>query len=109
MREVRSVTGQRLGQIDHLIEEVERLSCELRADPGGHVRRSAAELRLAFASRGPVEPAVERLRGSLRLLRGTNRVGSRRECQRRAPSLARLEHVFVESLVPQLRGVGFDV
>lgn len=58
MREVRALECQRLGQIDALLEEVERLSCELRADPGHHVRRSSVELRLAFASRGAVEPAV---------------------------------------------------
>lgn len=109
MGEVRSLNCHRLGQIDTLLAEVERLSCELRGDLGGHVRRSAAELRAAFASRRPVEPAVDRLRGGLRLLRGTNRLGSRREFQRRGPSLARLEHVFVERLLPQLRGLGFDV
>ncbi|HEY0874914.1 MAG TPA: hypothetical protein VGD94_15685 [Vicinamibacterales bacterium] len=65
MREVRALECQRLGQIDALLEEVERRSCELRADPRHHVRRSSVELRLAFASRGVVEPAVDRVRGSL--------------------------------------------
>lgn len=109
MREALSLECHRLDQIDALLQDVERLSWELRADPENHARRSAAELRLVFASRGSIEPAVERLRGSVRLLRGTNREGRRREFQRRAPSLDRLEHVIVGHLVPELRGLGFEV
>jgi hypothetical protein len=102
------MTGH-LSQIDGVLARIERLADDLQADPGGHVRRSANELRAAFADRGPVEPAVARVRESVRMLRRGNQEGSRREFQRLSHGVDFLEQVVEEELIPNLRRIGFDV
>lgn len=102
------MNGQ-LAIIDTSLAHIERLAEELRADPDGHVRRSVEELRAAFTARGPIEPAVARMRESMQMLRRDNRDGSRREFQRRASSLDHLSAVVEEELLPHLRRLGFDV
>jgi len=96
-------------EIDGLLGRIERLAGELRADPQLYVHRSALELRAAFEDRRAIEPAVSRMRASLRMLRQGNHDGSRREFQRRASSLDFLNDVLEHELLPQLRQVGFEV
>lgn len=98
-----------LAEIDTTLAHLERLAEELKADPDGHVRRSVEELRGAFAARGPIEPAVARVRDSVQMLRRGNQDGSRREFQRRAPGLEHLVDVVEQELLPHLRRLGFDV
>ena len=98
-----------LGAIEIVLRRIEHLTDELRADPDGHVRRSASELREAFIDRAPVEPAVTRMRDSIRMLRRTNHDGARREFQRRAQGLNQLDEVIVGELLPLLRRMSFDV
>ena len=98
-----------LTEIDLLLTRIERLAHELQADPDGHVRRSATELRVTFDARGAVEPAVARLRDSLVMLRRGNRDGSRRKFQQRAHGVDHLEQVLEYELLPTLRRLGFDV
>lgn len=98
-----------LVRIDDVLARIERYADELAADPDGHVRRSAAELRGAFVERRAVEPAVARLRDSVKMLFRNNQDGSRREFHRRAPGLDHLEKVIAQELLPQLRRMSFDV
>ena len=98
-----------LDSIDTVMRRIERLADELLADPDHHVHRSTSELRAAFLSRGPVEPAVSRMRDSVSMLRRTNHEGSRREFQRRAQGLDHLDDVIVRELLPLLRRMSFDV
>jgi hypothetical protein len=97
------------GQIDRVLGRIEQLSSRLRADPELFVHRSALELRAAFDERRAIEPSIERLRASVRMLRRDNEDGCRREFQRRALSLDRLDGMVEQELLPQLRQVGFDV
>jgi hypothetical protein len=98
-----------LAQIQIVLARTQRLAAALRADPDGHVRRSANELLVAFAVRAPMEPAVARIRDGVEMLRRGNQDGSRREFQRRAAGLDRLEKLIEQELVPNMRRVGFDV
>jgi hypothetical protein len=98
-----------LVQIDGVLERIERLALQLRSDPDGHVHRSALELHAAFEGREAIEPAFERMRRSVRMLRRGNEDGLRREFRRRASSLDYLDDVMENELLPQLRQVGFDV
>ena len=96
-------------EIHTVLVRIERLATDLPADPDSHVLRSANELRAAFDARGPIEPAVARVRHSVHMLRRGNHDGSRREFQRRAHSIDHLEQVVERELLPQLRRVGFEV
>jgi hypothetical protein len=98
-----------LTEIDGILAEIERLAEELRVDPDGHVRRSATELREAFAGRAALEPAVARVRDSVQMLRRDNQEGSRREYQRRGQGLSHLEGIIANDLLPHLRRMGFEV
>jgi hypothetical protein len=98
-----------LTQVDTILGTIERLAEELRADPDGHVRRSANELRAAFGERRAIEPAVARLRESVEMLRRENQDGCRREFQRRAPGLDHLGHIVEHELLPHLRQLGFEL
>jgi hypothetical protein len=98
-----------LDSIETVIRRIERLADELLADPDSHVHRSTSELRAAFQARGPVEPAVSRMRDSVSMLRRTNPEGARREFQRRAQGLDHLDDVIVHELLPLLRRMSFDV
>lgn len=91
------------------IDEVARLAEVLRADPGGHVHRSALELRAAFDDRRAIEPAFERMRRSVRMLQRGDHDECRREFRRRSFSLDHLNEVLEDELLPKLRQVGFDV
>ena len=95
--------------IDVLLVRIERLATDLRADPDGHVRRSTNELREIFAARGEVEPAVERVRHIVAMLRRGNQEGARREFQRRAHGVDYLQDIVERELLPALRRVGFEV
>ncbi len=99
----------KLANVETMLAHIERLAEDLRADPDGHVRRSVAELRTAFAERRPVEPAVTRMRDSVQMLSRDNREGARREFQRRATGLAHLGEIIEQDLMPQLRQLGFEV
>ena len=96
-------------RIDGLLERVERLADQLRADPDHYVRRSAVELRSAFDGRRAIEPAVGRMRASVRMLRRENADGNRREFQLRSVSLDQLDELLEQQLLPHLRQVGFEV
>jgi hypothetical protein len=98
-----------LGRIDDVLVKIERLADDLRADPDGHVRRSAAELREAFVARRAVEPAISRMREAVTMLRRGNQEGARREFQMRAQTLDHLETVIDQELLPRLRRMSFDV
>jgi hypothetical protein len=99
----------KLAQIDMVLARIERLAEELQQDPDRHVLRSANELRAAFCARLAIEPAVARVRDGVRMLRGGNHGGTRREFNRRAQSVDHLEHVMEGELLPELRRVGFSV
>ena len=99
----------KLAQVDTTLARLERVAGELRADPDCHVRRSVEELRVAFAARGPIEPAVARVRDSMDMLRRGNHDGSRREFQRRTSGLEHLGDIVEQELVPHLRRLGFEV
>lgn len=98
-----------LAEIERVVERIERLAEELQADPDGHVRRSANELRAAFAGRTAIEPAVERIRDSVQMLRRSNQEGPRREFQRRSHGVDHLQQVVEQELLPTLRRIGFEV
>jgi hypothetical protein len=101
-----------VSQLNHIGETLGRLvqmAETLRADSDGHVRRSVQELHAVFTARGAIEPAVARVRESLTMLRIDDRAGSRRQFQRRAPSLEYLGYVIEQELMPDLRRLGFDV
>ena len=100
---------QQFEQIDRTIARIVNLAADLRADPDGHVRRSVQELRDTFETRGPVEPAVSRVRESLSMLQAGNQQGLRREFQRRAPGVDQLSQVVEQELLPDLRRLGFDL
>jgi hypothetical protein len=99
----------KLARIDGTLTHVASLAGNLRADPDGHLHRSVEELRAAFAGREAIEPAVERVRDSVEMLRSANREGTRREFQRRASGLDDLAEVVERELVPHLRQLGFEV
>jgi hypothetical protein len=99
----------KLAEIEGVVARIERLAEELQADPDGHVRRSASELRVAFEGRTAMEPAVGRVRTSIEMLRRGNHEGSRREFQRRAHGVDHLQQVLERELLPTLRRIGFDV
>jgi hypothetical protein len=104
-----SSSDSALDAIEIVLRRIEHLADELRADPDGHVRRSASELRGAFVDRAPVEPAVTRMRDGIRMLRRMNHDGARREFQRRARGLDQLDEMIVGELLPLLRRMSFDV
>jgi len=99
----------RLAVIEMVLVRIERLAHDLRADPDGHVLRSATELRRVFSARLAIEPAVARVRDSVTMLRRTTHDGSRREFQLRQQGVEHLEAVMERELLPELRGVGFNV
>lgn len=99
----------KLAEIESLLTRIEQLADELQADPDGHVRRSAEELRTAFTARQEIEPAVQRMRTSLMMLRRSNRDGLRRDFLRRAHGVDYLEQIIDRELLPTLRRVGFDL
>jgi hypothetical protein len=99
----------KLAHIDTTLARIALLAEALKADPDGHVRRSIEELRAAFDGREAIEPAVTRVRASVKMLRMGNHEGSRREFQRRAPGLDQLCALVEQELLPDLRGLGFDV
>jgi hypothetical protein len=78
-------------------------------DAAGHVRRSVDELRVAFLTRAAIEPAVDRVLGSLRMLQAADRDGHRRDHQREAPRIDRLLRAVRMQLLPVLRRFGFEV
>jgi hypothetical protein len=96
-------------ETDAILARMERLAGELRADPDGHVLRSANELRAAFTAQSGIESAIARMRESVEMLRRANHEGRRREFQRRAPGLDHLEEVVEHELLPHLRRLGFNV
>jgi hypothetical protein len=96
-------------RIDGILGQVERLAGQLRADPEQYVHRSAVELRAAFDGRLAVEPALDRMRASVRMLRRGNHDESRREFQRRSSSLDQLDLLLEQELLPHLRQIGFEV
>ena len=101
--------SDQLADIGIVLAHVERLATALRIDPDGHVRRSANELRVVFDTRGPMEPAVARVRDSVQMLRSENHGGSVGEFRLRGGDVDRLEQLMEEELLPSLRRVGFEV
>lgn len=100
---------RQLHEIESVLTRMAHMAGQLRADPDGHIRRSVEELQETFTNRGALEPAVARVRASLTMVRSGNHAGSRREFQRREPSLDRLHDVIEEELVPDLRRLGIDL
>jgi hypothetical protein len=100
---------QKLNQIDAKLARVAHLAGELRADPDREVSRSIAELLAAFATRSAIEPAVARVRESLKMLQTANHAGTRREFQLRETGLEHLVDVVEQELLPDLRRLGFEV
>ena len=100
---------EKLSDVAAILSRIAHLAGELGNDPDGHVRRSAAELGVAFATRGAIEPAFARLQQSIDMLRHNNHVGSRRESERRAPGVDQLGDVIAQELLPDLRRLGFDL
>lgn len=98
-----------LARLDGILARIEHLAGQLRADPDGHVHRSAMELRTAFDDRRAMEPAFARMHESVRMLRQGNQHECRREFLRRASGLDYLDTVVENELRPQMRRVGFDV
>jgi hypothetical protein len=98
-----------LVQIGSLLDRVEHLASQLQADPDQYVHRSALELKAAFDHREAIEPALARMRASVRMLRRENYDGCRREFRRRASSLNHLDEVVERELLPHLRQAGFEV
>lgn len=98
-----------LEQVESTLVRLATLAGELRADPGGRVRRSVEDLRAAFTARGAIEPAMARVRDSMDLLRTGNHEGSRAEFARRTPGLDPLGDIVEQELLPDLRRLGFEV
>ena len=94
-------------EIEAVLAQVERLAGQLRADPDRFVYRAAIELRATFVARRPIEPALERVRISVRTLRHAtpDHIGERRL----ATTLDFLDDVLEQELMPRLRRSGFEV
>jgi hypothetical protein len=97
-----------LVEIEAILEQVERLAGQLRADPDRFIYRSAMELRATFVDRRPIEPALERVRISVRTLRSAapSPIATR---PRAATTLDFLDDVLEQELLPRLRRSGFEV
>lgn len=96
-------------KVDIALDRLSQLAARLGdGESFKHVCRSVEELRTAFATHAPVEPAVGRL---LRSLEMTNAEadGLRREFLLNAPRLDRLESALEAELLPALRQIGFEV
>lgn len=100
---------RQLNRIDATLARVAQLAGELPADPDREVSRSIAELLAAFATRSAMEPAVARVRESLKMLQTANHAGTCREFRLRAPGLEHLVDVVEQELLPDLRRLGFEV
>jgi hypothetical protein len=99
----------KLALVDDTLGRMAQLADELWVDPDGHVRRSVEELRAAFSSRAAIEPAVARVRESMAMIRARSDERARPEFQRRAAGLDSLGKVVEQELLPDLRGLGFEV
>lgn len=97
-----------LTAIDVLLTRIERLAKELSPDPDRGILRSATELRMTFAARGAVEPAVARVRDSVLMLRA-NGDGFRPDLLGPAHGIDDLQQIVEAELLPSLRRVGFEV
>ena len=98
-----------LAQIDLVLARLAQLASELQADPDEHVRRSAADLRAAFSGREAIEPAVARVRDSVRVLQRSYVDDSGPESRYRSHGADYLEDLMERELLPELRRIGFDV
>ncbi|HEX2343409.1 MAG TPA: hypothetical protein VHI98_23260 [Vicinamibacterales bacterium] len=78
-------------------------------DAENHVRRSLDELHSAFTTRSAIEPPVERLLGSVRMLHSASAQGAMRRFLCGSSSRARVLSVIQNELLPALRRVGFQV
>jgi hypothetical protein len=92
--------------IHSVVESVGRLPA---GDAESHVRRSLNELHSAFTTRSAIEPPVERLLGSVRMLNSSCAQGAMRRFLRGSSSRARVLCVIQNELLPALRRVGFEV
>lgn len=95
-------------EIEEILSQVERLASQLHADPDRFIYRSAIELRATFADRRPIEPALERVRISVRTLRHATPEAIV-EAHRAATTLDFLDDVLEQELLPRLRRTGFEV
>jgi len=81
----------------------------LDGDVEGHVRRSIDDFAGAFARHEALEPAVERMRGSILMLHGSRRAGRRRAYEHDKILIGELDRTIEERLLPELRKIGFGV
>ena len=97
-----------LTEIDAILGQVERLARQLPTDPDRFIERSATDLRTTFDDRRAIEPAVDRVRISVQVLR---RAVSNQHAtaSRPATTLDFLDDVIEHELMPRLRCSGFDV
>jgi hypothetical protein len=93
-------------EIETILAQVERLASQLRTDPDRFIYRSAIELRTTFVDRRPIEPALERVRISVRTLRHATPDHGERHV---ATALDFLDDVLEQELLPRLRRTGFEV
>ena len=94
-----------LVQLDGSLSRLEKLAKQLAGERDQHVYGAALELRAAFDDRRAIEPAVARMRDSLRMLRRASQDASRPDLGILLALDAAVEH----DLLPRLRQVGFDV
>ena len=96
-----------LTEIDAILGQVERLARQLPTDPDRFIERSASDLRSTFDDRRAIEPAVDRVRISVQVLRRA--VAKQHAPSRPATTLDFLDDVIEHELMPRLRCSGFDV
>jgi hypothetical protein len=97
-----------LTEIDAILGQVERLARQLPTDPDRFIERSATDLRSTFDDRRAIEPAVDRVRISVQVLRRA--VSNQHAASLRpATTLDFLDDVIEHELMPRLRCSGFDV
>jgi hypothetical protein len=104
------MTDRAFAPIETALEALDVCAARLPAnDAVAHVRRSIAELRLAFTTRTALEPNVDRVLRSLLMLRASIRTGQRRDYRRELPAVDALAVALETRLLPELRRVGFHV
>jgi hypothetical protein len=106
----RPMPDEEFAPIEAALRTVDAFAARLPlGDAEGHVRRSLDELRAAFTTRTAMEPPVDRLLRSLRMLNSARAQGALRRFQRHSSHNARLLAAIQAELLPALRRVGFEV
>jgi hypothetical protein len=99
-----------LAQIELVLARMEHVASDLQMDdPGGCVFQSTQELSRAFGTRAAVEPAAQRMRDGLAILRRTPPADAREPSPQQTRQIDHLHALFLDELLPMLRRVGFDL